>query len=179
MATKFVWHEGWPAPAALPVRQVYAWIVNEHGQVLLLEMPGGWNLPGGTPEATDADWLATLRRELLEEASVTVRDIVPLGYQEVRVDDGQPFAQLRVAARIDAWLDAAPDPDTGMLYRREWVSLIDAAELLGWGTPGRAQAASAAAVAIRRYGVSAALCEVPGETAHGAVSASSRVTQLV
>jgi hypothetical protein len=37
----------------MPVRQVYAWIVDEGGRVLLIDMPGGWNLPGGTPEECD------------------------------------------------------------------------------------------------------------------------------
>lgn len=43
-----MWNAAWPAPEGLPVRHVYAGIVDDHGRVLLLRMPGEWNLPGGT-----------------------------------------------------------------------------------------------------------------------------------
>ncbi len=41
VTTSFVWYRSWPVPEALPVRQVYAWVVNEAGHVLLIGMPGG------------------------------------------------------------------------------------------------------------------------------------------
>jgi 8-oxo-dGTP pyrophosphatase MutT (NUDIX family) len=155
------------------MRQVYAWIVDEDAQVLLIKMPGGWNLPGGTPEEHDADWQATLRREVLEEADVTVRDVVPLGYQEVCPDGGEPFVQLRVVARVDQWREATPDPDNGWVYPRVWTPMGEAADLLGWGEPGRAQAAAAARVAFEVYGFAAAA------VAQGASEASTPVMQLV
>jgi 8-oxo-dGTP pyrophosphatase MutT (NUDIX family) len=99
VTTSFAWHRMWPVPAGLSMRQVYAWIVDEEARALLIDMPGGWNLPGGTPEPHDGGWETTLRREVLEEADVTVRVVVPFGYQEVCADGGEPFAQLRVAAR--------------------------------------------------------------------------------
>jgi 8-oxo-dGTP pyrophosphatase MutT (NUDIX family) len=132
------------------------------------------NLPGGTPEDFDRDWQATLEREVLEEADVTVRDVVPLGYQEVRPGAGGAFAQLRVAARVDHWLPATPDPDNGQVYPRVWVPLGEAADRLGWGAPGRAQAAAAAQVALTLYGFAAA-----APVAQGARAASSPVTQIV
>lgn len=156
------------------MRQVYAWIVDQDARVLLLEMPGGWNLPGGTPEDVDRDWQATLEREVLEEADVTVRDVVPLGYQEVRTDAGEAFAQLRVAARVDRWLPSTPDPDNGQVYPRVWVPLSEAAERLGWGAPGRAQAAAAAQVALTLYGFAAA-----APVAQGDRSANTPLMQLV
>ena len=163
VTTRFLWNRAWPAPTALVVRQVYSWILDEDARVLLLEMPGGWNLPGGTPEVCDADWLATLEREVLEEADVTLRDVTPLGYQEVQPEAGEPFAQLRVAARVDRWLPATPDPDNGLVYPRVWVPLGEAAERLGWGEPGRAQAAAAAQVALTLYGVAAAAPVAQGD----------------
>jgi len=156
------------------VRQVYAWIVDEDARVLLLEMPGGWNLPGGTPEDVDGGWRATLEREVLEEADVVLRDVVPLGYQEVRPGSGAPFAQLRVAARVDRWLPATPDPDNGQVYPRVWVPLGEAAERLGWGEPGRAQEAAAAQVALTVYGFAAAAAVAQGDRA-----SSTPVMQLV
>lgn len=173
VTTSFVWRRVWPAPEGTPVRQVYAWIVDEGGRVLLVDMPGGWNLPGGTPEECDAGWEATLRREVLEEADVTLRDVVPLGFQEVRTDGGDPFVQLRVVARVEQWREATPDPDNGLVYPRVWVPLDHAAGLLGWGAPGVAQAAAAAQVAADVYGFARAA------VAHGASADSSPVMQLV
>jgi 8-oxo-dGTP diphosphatase len=161
-------------PEALLVRQVYAWVVDEKGHVLLVRMPGGWNLPGGTPDVHDAGWEATLRREVMEEADMTLRDVVPLGYQEVRSEGGGPFAQLRVAARVGEWRESTPDPDGGLIYPRVWVRLGRAADLLGWGEPGRAQAAAAAQVACGIYGF-AALAVI----AHGASVSSTPVMQVV
>jgi 8-oxo-dGTP pyrophosphatase MutT (NUDIX family) len=149
-------------PRTLPVRQVYAWVVNEAGHVLLIGMPGGWNLPGGTPEARDGGWEATLRREVLEEADVTLGDVVPLGYQEVRAGDAAPFAQVRVAARVDEWRDQTPDPDSGLIYPRVWVPLGRAADLLGWGEPGHARAAAAAEAARDVYGFAGVCGDRPG-----------------
>jgi 8-oxo-dGTP pyrophosphatase MutT (NUDIX family) len=170
----FIWHQFLPAPETLPVRQVYAWVVNDAGHVLLIKMPGGWNLPGGTPEVWDLGWEATLRREVLEEAGITLRDLVPLGYQEVRPGDAQPYAQLRVAGRLDEWREPTPDPDTGLVYSRVWVPLGHAGGLLGWGEPGHAQAAAAARVASDIYGFTALAA-----VAQGARTASIPVMQVV
>jgi ADP-ribose pyrophosphatase YjhB (NUDIX family) len=174
MVTSFAWYSSWPVPDALPVRQVYAWVLDEAGCVLLIRMPDGWNLPGGTPEAHDSGWEATLRREVLEEADVALRDVVPFGYQEVRSGDAAPFAQVRAAARVGEWREATPDPDTGLIYPRVWVPLGQAPGLLGWGAPGRAQAAAAARVGCEVYGFA-----VLAAIAQGASTASTPVTQVV
>ncbi|MFE1781277.1 NUDIX hydrolase, partial [Streptomyces sp. NPDC059506] len=142
MATRYVWREGRTVPRELAVRQVYAWIVDPQGRVLLLDSGGRFNLPGGTPEPCDAGWEATLRREVWEEADVTVRDLVPLGHQEVHGDDGVAFAQMRVAARLERVYPSSPDPDGGQTHARCWVPLGQAAKLLGWGGAGAAPRAA-------------------------------------
>jgi 8-oxo-dGTP pyrophosphatase MutT (NUDIX family) len=172
--TSFIWHQFRLVPESLPVRQVYAWVVNAAGHALLIKMPGGWNLPGGTPEVCDRGWEATLRREVLEEADVTLRELVPLGYQEVRPARAEPYAQLRVAARLDEWRESTPDPDTGLIYPRVWVPLGRAGGLLGWGEPGQAQAAAAARVASEVYGFTAFAA-----AAQGARTVSIPVMQVV
>ncbi|PLW73249.1 NUDIX domain-containing protein [Streptomyces sp. SCUT-3] len=157
MATKYLWHGGRAVPPGTAVRQVYAWIVDGQGRVLLLGTGGGrFNLPGGTPEPHDADWRATLHREVWEEADAIVRDLVPLGYQEVQCDGAPPFVQMRVAARPDRLHLPTPDPDGGRVYTRHWVPLGRAAGRLAWGAPGRAQEAAAARVAAEVYGIRAA-----------------------
>jgi 8-oxo-dGTP diphosphatase len=174
VTTSFAWHQVWPAPQALPVREVQAWIVDEAGRALLLEMPGGWDLPGGTPEQHDADWLATLHRELRAGADVTVGDVIPLGYQEVRPSGAEPYARLRAVARVEVWHEQTPDPDHGLVHPRVWVPLDQAAVLLNWGEPGRAQAVAAAQAACDAYGFDAA-----GLLAQGAAHPDPPVVQVV
>ncbi len=147
---------------------MHAWNLDEHGRVLLPEMPGGWNLPGGTPKDIKCDWHATLNHEVAEKADVTLRAVFPLGYQEVRPEGGQPYAQLRVAARVDRWLPATPDPDNGQVYPRVWAPLSEAAERLGWGKPGHTQAATAAQFTLTYYGFTAATPVAQGDTAGNA-----------
>ncbi|UGQ15647.1 NUDIX hydrolase [Yinghuangia sp. ASG 101] len=154
---------------------MYAWVLDPWARVLLLDVGGGrMNLPGGTPEPFDADWRATLRREVLEEADVTVRDVVWLGFQEVCSDGEPPYAQIRVAARLDRWWPSSPDPDNGRVYARRWVPLGEAAPMLGWGGPGRAQEAAVARVARDIYGM-----VVAAGIAQGASAASAVVMQVV
>jgi hypothetical protein len=117
--------------------------------------------------------MATLHREVLEEADLTLRQEVPMGYQIVRSQEST-FVQLRVAARVDRLFDSTPDPDNGLVYPRVWTPLGEAAELLGWGAPGHAQAAAAARVAFQVYGFAAA-----ESVAQGASEASAPVTQRV
>ncbi|MGC5661717.1 NUDIX hydrolase [Micromonospora sp. WMMD723] len=50
--------------------QVYGWLFDDHGRVLVQDTPDGHNLPGGSPELVDADPAATLHREAAEESQV-------------------------------------------------------------------------------------------------------------
>jgi 8-oxo-dGTP diphosphatase len=79
----YFWHEA-PVPGGLEVTQVYGYLLCPRtGRVLVQDDEGTWNLPGGTPEAWDADLAATLVREAFEENQVRVGATAYLGYQEV------------------------------------------------------------------------------------------------
>ncbi|MDB5044629.1 MAG: Zn-finger containing pyrophosphohydrolase, partial [Deinococcus sp.] len=118
--------------------QVYAWILNASNNVLVLQDGLQATLPGGKPEAGES-WRQTLMREVWEEARVTVTEVRYLGYQRVDGDDlwfgGQPSAQLRFAARLEAEEPCGPDPATGRTLTRLWLSPTQAVGLLGWGGP--------------------------------------------
>jgi 8-oxo-dGTP diphosphatase len=74
-------HEGPQFGAAIPGMTyaerpgVYA-LVMQDGQVLVIETPAGFFLPGGGIDGGEDEALA-LRRELLEEAGVTIVDATP------------------------------------------------------------------------------------------------------
>ena len=58
-----------------PYFQVYGIIFNSAGKILLIQEKGKWKIPGGTPENGETA-VKTLKRELLEEADLTVTDII-------------------------------------------------------------------------------------------------------
>jgi 8-oxo-dGTP diphosphatase len=151
---RYLWHER-PVSACLEVRQVYGYLLCARtARVLIQDVgEGKFNLPGGTPEAYDADMTATLVREAMEESQVVVGEAVYLGYQEVYQGEEVPFAQVRMAGLIDRFEPRAPDPDSGRLLRRFMTSLGDAPSVLGWGEPAVAQADAAARVASERWGL--------------------------
>jgi 8-oxo-dGTP diphosphatase len=148
---RYFWHET-PVPAVLQVTQVYGWLLCPRtGRVLVQDDEGTFNLPGGTPEAWDADLTATLVREAFEENQVRVGQTTYLGYQEVHRPGRAPYAQARMAGVVDAFAERAPDPDGGRVYRRLMTSLDAAPGVLGWGEPAVLQARAAARVARDRW----------------------------
>ena len=137
-------------PAGLEVRQVYGFIFNPDGRILLLEDEGQFNLPGGKPEDGES-FAETLIREAEEEVQVTIASIEFLGYQRIAVN--VEFAQVRLVALVDEIRQAAPDPSTGRHYTRLWAPPTHSNDLLKWGASGDEQVASAIA-AVSRLGVS-------------------------
>ncbi|MCK9926473.1 NUDIX hydrolase [Frankia sp. Mgl5] len=146
--TRFTWHPK-PAPAKLPVRQVYGFLFAADGRLLLLVDRGRCSLPGGRPEPGE-DAETTLRREAHEEVAVVLgQPVVPLGYQHVDDEDGSTcYAQVRMVGPISAVLPAAPDPATGRQYQRLLVPPAQAGALLDWGEHGHRQVAAATEAAV-------------------------------
>jgi 8-oxo-dGTP pyrophosphatase MutT (NUDIX family) len=67
----FTWYPK-PVPEGMPVVQVYGWLLDGAGRVLVQDTGTRFNLPGGSPEHDDADLAATVAREAMEESQVTV-----------------------------------------------------------------------------------------------------------
>ena len=141
-----------PVPAGMPVVQVYGWLLDQAGRVLVQDTGDGFNLPGGSPEPVDVDMAATVAREAMEESQVTVVDVVYLGYEQVE-RAGVPRALVRTVGRIGEFRPRHPDPDGGRMLGRLLTSLQKAPELLGWGRSGLAQAQAAARIARTWWGL--------------------------
>ena len=75
------WFEA-EVPNGLTVKQVYGFIFDDHGRILLFEDQGVFNLPGGKPEK-DESLFETLTREVLEEVQTIIGNWEYLGYQKV------------------------------------------------------------------------------------------------
>jgi len=131
-------------PEHLEIRQVYGFVFNLNGQILLLEDEGIFNLPGGKPENGES-MLETLIREAAEEIQITITSPEYLGYQLITT--GEEFAQVRLIALVDQILPPKPDLSTGRKYLRLWVPPKQTNKLLNWGDSGDLQIASAVTAA--------------------------------
>ena len=141
-----------PAPAGMPVVQVYDWLLDDAGRVLVQDTGDGFNLPGGSPEPVDVDIAATVAREAMEESQVTVVDVVYLGYEQVE-REGAPRALVRTVGRIGEFRPRHRDPAGGRLLGRLLTSLQESPDLLGWGRSGRAQAQAAGRIGWSWWGL--------------------------
>lgn len=143
-------------PQGMRIRQVYGVPFSDDGKVLLkVENFNGektFSLAGGTVEKFDKDMTTTLCREFQEEVNTSLHSPVYLGYQEVRGDgDREPYAQVRMACRIDEIGEKLPDPDNGKVYDRVLVSPEKAKKLISWGEIGNKILDKAKQVAENEY----------------------------
>lgn len=155
---KIIWHNG-EVPEGLEIRQVYGLIFTRDGRMMMrIENKKDkrvYTLAGGTPEKFDADRVATLRRELIEEVNTEIEDeIYMVGYQEIDEENGRPpYAQVRMTALIKKIGQKQPDPDTGDTYDRFLTTPEKAIKLLNWGDVGKNQITRAAEIAKESLGI--------------------------
>jgi ADP-ribose pyrophosphatase YjhB (NUDIX family) len=141
----FSWRPGARLPESLETRQVWGWLTDSVGRVLvLLDRHGVPSLPGGRPEPGET-WQATLAREAAEEAAARLGTPAVLGHQLVTEHGRAPYIQVRMTAPLLGIGPAGPDSDTAETYRRVLVPAGVANLLLGWGPEGDEQAAAVAA----------------------------------
>ena len=127
----------------LPIRQVYGLCLNDKGEVLICREPDekSWKLPGGHPENNETP-TETLRRELMEEVDIEVDNIMALGTQRVdfphnpKKSEGDLFYQVRYLCKIKKLLPQTIDPDTGVLYERKFIPLLELNNYLKWNKIG-------------------------------------------
>lgn len=133
-----------------PIRNVAGLCLNDNQEVLICRetKEEGWKLPGGRPENNETP-VETLKRELMEEVDIKVNSIKPIGTQRVEFPDnpkkseGDLFYQVRYVCKIEKIFPQTVDPDTGVLYDRKFVPLLELNNYLKWGKIGEAIMAKA------------------------------------
>jgi len=118
------WYPPTEPPPGLPHGSTGVCLVGD--EVLVVHDGDGWGLPGGRPEPGE-DWLATLRREVREEACATVLEARLLGFARGECVRGPERGRVLVRAhwwarvRLDPW-----EPAFEMVERR----LVPVAEVV-------------------------------------------------
>lgn len=148
----YKWYNG-EVPKDIEIKQVYGIVFNDDGKIFLRIDNGIYKLTGGRPEMKDKSIEDTLRREFIEEANITLKNIHLLGYQLVDEGNGVlPYAQVRMIAQIDEIFENRPDLDNGKIYERVFKTPEEAIELLNWGETGKSQIEEANRLAKKYYG---------------------------
>lgn len=137
-----------------PATQVYGVCLGGQNQVLICRESENtkWGLPGGTIEKNETP-IETLMRELREEVDIQVDSIALLGVQQVNFpknpnsSEGDLFYQARYFCKIKKLLTQTVDPDTGLIYQRRFVPLLELNQHLKWGKIGDAIVARAVRIA--------------------------------
>lgn len=145
----FTWYPGNDLEKFRPFIQVYGVCFNDVGKMLIQRRATNpWCLAGGTVEEGESGE-ETLRRELIEEADVTIKNLSLLGGQRVQFPGGHnpnpgkraigdDFYQLRYYCEVDEILPQTPDPDHGIINERLFVSPNEINTYLNWGVTGEA-----------------------------------------
>lgn len=96
---EFSWTEG-GQPSSKLVSQVSAYIFNDKKEILIVKNKN-WTIPGGHPEKGES-YEETLRREVVEESNVEIKNITFLGQVKVtNQETGESTYQLRYTADAD------------------------------------------------------------------------------
>mgnify|MGYP000529390071 FL=1 len=96
---EFSWLEG-GEPSSKQVSQVSGYIFNDKNEMLIVKNKN-WTIPGGHPEEGET-YIETLKREVIEESNVEIKNIAYLGQIKVtNMDNGEIKYQLRYTAEAD------------------------------------------------------------------------------
>jgi ADP-ribose pyrophosphatase YjhB (NUDIX family) len=116
---KMLWKEGFKITKQR-YTQVSGYIFNDKNQLLVVKSKKTWTIPGGHPIKGETK-LQSLKREVMEEALVTLKNVKYLGAVEV-VENGETYYQLRYTAKVKEELPFNPTHETN---ERAFVDLTD------------------------------------------------------
>jgi 8-oxo-dGTP pyrophosphatase MutT (NUDIX family) len=132
------WHKDINFDKLDNIRQVYGYIFDNKGRLVIVNPKATWRLPGGHPEKKDKTFEETLIRESDEEADVEITGITPLGYIKVTpLDKSEKINYLlRYVARIKTVKKQTVDIAEGIINDRKFINVKDFSKYCDWGEMG-------------------------------------------
>jgi 8-oxo-dGTP pyrophosphatase MutT (NUDIX family) len=137
------WFDDSKLSTDLPVRQVYVWLLDKAGNVVIVSKDGeNWQMPGGKPNVGEPIQ-DTAVREALEETGLDISgskaDIKIFGYYGVEeLDDASKvidrFVQVRTWLKFDYWgvLEPKEPEDSEAVKYAKAVPLGDLPKYITW-----------------------------------------------
>jgi len=120
------------------VSQVSGVCFDREGKVLIISSkPGKWGIPGGKPENSES-FEQTLKREVEEEACVTIGKSEPLAFVKVNFknnsnkSEGDLFYQARYISLINSVNELKEDPATGIKFERKFIDINNFLDYVKW-----------------------------------------------
>lgn len=122
------------------IKQANGILFNDEGKILIVNIIGNWQLPGGHIEKGESCEEA-LKREIREEADVEINNITPLGYLKVNeIKDGllkPEFIQVYYFARIIKLNKQTIDPAHNKIPERKLIKPEKFTDYITWGNIGK------------------------------------------
>src|SRR5258708_189700 len=124
-----------------PITQVYGVCFNDKEEILIERKVGDekWIIPGGTPENNETVE-QTLKREMIEEVDIKVKNIKLVGAQKVYPVNKpkEYYYQVRCICEVDELLPQTLDPAEGVNWERKFVPADKITDYVKWGNTGNA-----------------------------------------
>ncbi|MDD4476595.1 MAG: NUDIX domain-containing protein [Patescibacteria group bacterium] len=127
------WTESNSIPNNIRISQVVGYCIDNAGKILIVKNKRGWGFPGGHPEIGEKPE-DTLRREVAEEAYVTLKEPRLIGYMEVKDPqnesiEGTHYIQLRYLAKIETVNEFKKEFETS---ERDFVDVNSLSQYISW-----------------------------------------------
>ena len=136
-----IWIKGNSMKEFQPYHQVYGICFNDKNEILICKSSekGPWQIAGGHPEG-DETIEETLKREMIEEVDVKVKNIKLLGAQLTYPlsNPERKGYQIRCICEVEELLPQTPDPANGNTWVRKFVPMEKVTEYVQWQVTGDA-----------------------------------------
>lgn len=137
---KVKWFEDIDVNILNNAKQVNGMLFNDEGKILIINIVGNWQLPGGHIEKGES-YENGLRREISEEADVEVEDITPFGYLRIaEIKEGvlKPESiQLYCFAKIKRLNKQTVDPCYNKIAERKFIDPEKFTDYIPWDNIGK------------------------------------------
>ena len=134
------WIEGTDFDSLKNVKQANGVIFNDEGNILIINIVGNWQLPGGHIEKGES-YEDGLIREIDEEADAEIKDITPIGNLRVaEIKDGKikpEIVQLYYFGRIERLKRQTIDPAFNKIGKRKFIEPEEFTNYIPWGNTGK------------------------------------------